>query len=267
MGRLASGRREADRKGTHMRVLGYVRVSTNEQAENGVSLAAQEQKIRAYCKGNGWQCITVVRDDGYSAKDLKRPGLQRILAEFPGKERRFDGLVVAKLDRLTRSVRDLVRLTDLAAKHRVALVSIQEAVDTTTATGQLFRTLVTCISEWERGIIGERTREALAYKRSKGERIGTIPYGFTLARDGSHLVPVRAERKVLAQITKARKRGTSYERIADDLNADRLPTKGGGRWYPATVRSVFLTARKRAALQGDSRNHAAATLPRRRHAA
>ena len=68
MGRLASGRREADRKGTHMRVLGYVRVSTNEQAENGVSLAAQEQKIRAYCKGTGWQCIGVVRDDGQGVR-------------------------------------------------------------------------------------------------------------------------------------------------------------------------------------------------------
>jgi len=232
-----------------MRVIGYVPVSTNEQAENGVSLAAQAEKIRGYCKLNGWKCVEAVRDDGYSAKDLRRPGLQQILDEVASKTRRFSGIVVTKLDRLTRSVRDLVRLTDLADKHQVALVSIQEAVDTSTPTGQLFRNIVTSLSEWERGIIGERTREALAYKRRNGERIGTVPYGFTLTKDGTHLMPVPAEEKVLAQIAKARKRGKSYERIADDLNADRIPTQGGGWWYPATVRSVWLTARKREAVQ------------------
>jgi site-specific DNA recombinase len=250
-----------------MRVIGYVRVSTNEQAENGVSLDAQAQKIRAYCKGNGCQCVEVVRDDGYSAKDLKRPGLQRILAEFPAKARRFDGIVVAKLDRLTRSVRDLVRLTDEADQHHVALVSIQEAVDTGTATGQLFRNIITSINEWERRIIAERTREALAYKQRNGERIGTIPYGFTLAKDGKHLVSVRAEMEVVAQIAKGRKRGTSFDRIADDLNADRIPTKSGGRWYPATVRSVWLTARKREAMQVGSQKPTPLLKPRLQRAA
>ncbi len=168
-----------------MRVIGYVRVSTNEQAENGVSLAAQEQKIRAYCKGNGWKCIAVIRDDGYSAKDLKRPGLQHILDELARKTGRFSGIVVTKLDRLTRSVRDLVRLTDLADKHKVALVSIQEAVDTGTATGQLFRNIVTSISEWERGVICERTRKALAYSDAMGNASGRSPMGSPSRRTGS----------------------------------------------------------------------------------
>jgi len=250
-----------------VRVIRYVRVSTNEQAENGVSLAAQKQKIRTYCEGDGWQCIAVVRDDGYSAEDLKRPGLQQILDEVPSKTRRFSGIVVTKLDRITRSVRDLVRLTDLADKHKVALVSIQEAVDTGTATGKLFRAIVTSISEWERGVIGERTREALDYKRRNRERIGTIPYGFTLAKDGTHLMPVPAERKVLAQIAKARERGKSYERIADDLNADRIPTQGGGRWYAATVRSVWLTAQRREGVHVGARDHAALAKLRRKRAA
>ncbi len=250
-----------------MRVIGYVRVSTNEQAENGVSLAAQEQKIRTYCKGNGWQCLEVVRDDGYSAKDLKRPGLQQILDEVPRKTRRFLRIVVTKLDRLTRSVRDLVRLTDLADKHKVALVSIQEAVDTGTATGQLFRTIVTSISEWERGIIGERTREALDHKRRNGERIGAIPYGFKLAGDGKHLVAVRTEGKVLKRIIRERRRGMSYDLIADGLNADRIRTKRGGRWYPATVRSVWLTARRREAVPVGSRDQAALATLRRKRAA
>ncbi len=228
-----------------MRVIGYVRVSTNEQAETGVSLAAQEHKIRGYCDLNGWECVKVIRDDGFSAKDLRRPGLKCILDELPRKERGFEGIVVTKLDRLTRSVRDLVRLTDLADKHKVVLVSIGESVDTGTATGQLFRNIITSISEWERGIIGERTREALAYKRRNGERVGAIPYGFTLAEDGKRLVPVQEEQEVLARIQKERDSGMSYWLIADGLNADLIPTKSGGTWYAATVQSVLNTARKR----------------------
>ncbi len=233
-----------------MSVIGYVRVSTNEQADTGVSLAAQEQKIRGYCELNGWECVEVVCDDGYSAKDLKRPGLKRILDELPLKERRFEGIVATKLDRLTRSVRDLVRLTQLADKHKVTLVSIQEAVDTGTATGQLFRNIITSISEWERGIIGERTREALAYKRRNGERVGAIPYGFTLAEDGRRLMQIPAEMRVLARIQKERGDGMSFRLIADGLNADLIPTKGGGKWQAATVRSVLQTARRREVKSG-----------------
>ncbi len=237
-----------------MKVIGYTRVSTQDQAQAGVSLEAQEEKIRGYCKVNEWSCLEIIQDNGHSARDLRRPGLRRILDELPLKGRRFDGIVVAKLDRLTRSVRDLVRLTELADKHKVNLVSIQEAVDTGTATGQLFRNIVTAISEWERGIIGERTRDALDYKRRNRERVGGIPYGFALAEDGKRLVPVPDEQKVLARIQKEWHRGMAYRLIADGLNADRIPTKGGGtkgRWYGATIRSILKTARKREAISGE----------------
>ncbi len=234
-----------------MKVIAYVRVSTNEQAERGVSLAAQVQKIRAYCQLNGYTCVEVIRDDGYSAKDLKRPGLKRILEELSLKGRRYEGIVVTKLDRLTRSVRDLVRLTELADIHKVALISMEEGVDTKTATGKLFRTLVTVFSEWEREVMGERTREALAYKRRNGERVGTIPYGFAVAEDGKRLVPVPDEQKVLARIQKERDGGMAYWLIADSLNADLIPSKSGGTWWTATVRSVLETARRREATSGD----------------
>jgi site-specific DNA recombinase len=227
-----------------MKVIGYSRVSTNEQAENGVSLKAQEQRVREYCRAQGWQLVEVVRDDGYSAKDLKRPELSRLLEEFPEKHCRFQGIVVEKLDRLTRSVRDLIRLTELLLKHGIALGSIQEAVDTTTATGKMFYSLVTVISEWERGVIGERTREALAYKRRNGERIGPVPYGYIPGRDGKHLTLDPIEGPVVARMMRERKRGVSLGRIADGLNADRITTKGGKTWYPATVKSVLETAGK-----------------------
>jgi DNA invertase Pin-like site-specific DNA recombinase len=243
-----------------MKAVGYTRVSTNEQAENGVSLKAQEQRIREYCKAQGWQLIEIVRDDGCSAKDLKRPGLRRILEEFSQKRRRFQGIVVVKLDRLTRSVRDLVQLTDEAERHQVALVSIQEAVDTGTATGQLFRNIVTSISEWERNVIGERTREALAYKRRNGERIGSLPYGYAVAKDGTRLVEVPRELKVLTRIQRERARGLSFARIADNLNAERVPTKCKAKrgWLAGTVRSVLATTmRREAAFASDgARNRA-----------
>jgi DNA invertase Pin-like site-specific DNA recombinase len=111
----------------------------------------------------------------------------------------------------------------------------------------MFYALVTVISEWERGVIGERTREALAYKRRNRECVGALPYGFRLAKDGKHLVPVLAEGKVLAQIKKEQARKMSDDRIADGLNADRIRTKRGGRWYAMTVRSVLATARRREA--------------------
>ncbi len=233
-----------------MKVVGYARVSTNEQATTGVSLAAQEQMIRRQCKPNGWTLVKVIRDDGYSGKDLRRPGIRCILDELPRKGRCFDGIVVTKLDRLTRSLRDLVQLTEMANKYRVALVSMQEAVDTSTPTGQLFRNLIGSINEWQRGIIGAQTRDVLDFKRRKGERIGTIPYGFGLAEDGKRLVPVPEEMKVLKRIQKERDSGTAFWLIADSLNADLIPSKSGGTWWTATIRSVLETARRREVVSG-----------------
>ena len=232
-----------------MEVVGYVRVSTNEQAENGVSLAAQKHRIRGYCRANGCKCAAIFEDDGYSGKDLGRDGLKQLLNRLGDKGRPVGAVVVAKLDRLTRSVRDLIRLTELFRKHGIALVSIQEAVDTSTATGKMFYTLVTVISEWERGVIGERTRDALAHKRRNGERIGSVPYGYAVAKDGKRLVAVPHEHKVLAQIQRERARGLSFARIADNLNAEKIPTKwkAAHGWQAGTIRSVLQTVKRRQA--------------------
>jgi DNA invertase Pin-like site-specific DNA recombinase len=230
-----------------MNVIGYARVSTNEQADYGVSLEAQEARIRAYCDAQTWTCIEVVRDDGASAKDLKRPGMARVLGELPRADRRFGAVVFTKLDRLTRSVRDLGALSELLRRHEVALVSIQENVDTATATGKLFHVVIAAISEWERDVIGERTREALAHKRRRGERAGPVPYGYDLASDGRRVTPNATEQAVLAAVAASREKGESYALIADSLNAERVPTKHGGRWYAATVRSVLGTAARWAA--------------------
>lgn len=225
-----------------MRVVGYCRVSTDEQASNGVSLNAQEEKIRAYCKAKDWDLIEVIRDEGISAKNLKRPGLQSILERVPKRnsKRGFDGLIVVKLDRLTRSVGDLAFLNKLFEAHKVAFISIQEAVDTSTASGKLFHNIIACLSEWERGVISERTRDALRHKRNRGERAGEVPYGYMLANDGRTLEPIAKEQETLTKIRTLREsEQLSYSRIANQLNSQGVFTKKGSCWYPESVRSVL----------------------------
>lgn len=224
-----------------MRVMGYVRVSTDEQVSNGVSLDAQEGKIRAYCTAKDWDLLGVIRDEGISAKNLKRPGLQSILEKIHKRNgnRGFDGIIVVKLDRLTRSVGDLAHLNRLFELNKFTLVSIQESVDTSTASGKLFHNIIACLSEWERGIISERTRDALRHKRSKGELAGEVPYGYTLNDDGKTLDPIPKEQEVLDRIRTLRESTFSYSRIAEHLNNHGVATKKGSSWYPESVRSVL----------------------------
>jgi site-specific DNA recombinase len=224
-----------------MKVIGYCRVSTDEQASNGVSLDTQEEKMRAYCLAKDWKLMDVIRDEGISAKNLRRPGLQSILVRVPKRngKRGFEGIVVCKLDRLTRSVGDLAYLNKLFEANRVALVSIQEAVDTSTASGRLFHNIIACLSEWERSVISERTRDALRHKRKNGCLAGEIPYGYRLKEDGETLEPIPEEQKILKKIRSLRGSSLSYRKIAHRLNSSGIATKKGRRWYPATVQSVL----------------------------
>ena len=131
----------------NMQAIGYVRVSTDRQAEQGVSLEAQEAKIRAMATVHGADLGDVIVDGGESAKSLNRPGLQRLLALInTGK---VQAVIVAKLDRLTRSVKDLCGLLELFEKRKVALISVAESLDTGSAAGRLVITIMGAVSQWE----------------------------------------------------------------------------------------------------------------------
>src|SRR5262249_4244607 len=147
-----------------MRASGYVRVSTERQADYGVSLEAQEAKIRAMAVVQGAEIGEIIVDGGESAKNLKRPGMERALAL--GEGRQIDALIVSKLDRLTRSVKDLCSLLELFEKRGVALVSVAESLDTSSAAERLVITIMAAVSQWEREAIGERTRDAMQHKKS-----------------------------------------------------------------------------------------------------
>jgi len=149
--------------------VGYVRVSTSEQADSGLSLEAQRSRITALCEANGWTLLSILEDPGLSAKTITRPGLQEALELLcPGRV-----LVCLKLDRLTRSLADFIDLDRLLVQKRAEFASVQERIDTTTATGRLMRDLIVRLSQWEREVIGERTRAALQVKKDRKERLGS----------------------------------------------------------------------------------------------
>src|SRR5580700_4917639 len=198
-----------------MKAIAYIRVSTDRQAEQGVSLEAQEAKIRAMATVQSAELVDVIVDGGESAKSLNRPGLQRLLALInAGKAQ---AVIVAKLDRLTRSVKDLCELLELFEKRKVALISVAESLDTGSAAGRLVITIMGAVSQWEREAIGERTRDALRHKRGNGERVGNIEFGYRLSPDLRHVEPDPTEQAALAEIRGLRREGHTLRGIAMTL--------------------------------------------------
>lgn len=211
-----------------MKTVGYSRVSTDQQAHEGVSLGAQREKISAMSLVHGAELVDIIVDGGESAKSLNRPGVQRLFALVDSGA--VQTVIIAKLDRLTRNVKDLCTLLERFERRGVALISVAESLDTGTAAGRLVLNVMTAVSQWEREAIGERTRDALQHKLTKGERAGNIRYGFRLCADGMHLEPDHAEQAVLAEIHELRKCGTSLRRIATALNSKGLRTRRGTGW-------------------------------------
>jgi DNA invertase Pin-like site-specific DNA recombinase len=179
-----------------------VRVSTDKQADRGVSLEAQTEKVRAMAVVKDAELLDVIVDAGESAKTLGRPGMERLLDLVD--RRAVDVVIIAKLDRLTRSVADLAELLKRFKRRGVSLVSVADSLDTQTAAGRLVLNIMVSVSEWEREAVGERTADALRLKKSKGERVGTILYGFRLAADGVRLEAEASEQQILLRIRRRR---------------------------------------------------------------
>ncbi|HYW45190.1 MAG TPA: recombinase family protein [Bryobacteraceae bacterium] len=221
-----------------MKAVGYARIS--KQNERGVSLESQIAKIRAMAEVQGAELVDVIVDDGESARSLERPGMLRLLALADSSL--VSAVIIAKLDRLTRSVKDLAELLERFSRRDVALVSVAESLDTATASGRLVMNLLISVSQWEREVIGERTRQALQFKKSLGQRIGGIPYGFQLAPDGKHLEPTAAEQFVLTRIRLLRSQGYSLRAIAHNLNGDGYTTRKGTAWHHVYVDEMLKAA-------------------------
>ena len=218
------------------KTIAYLRVSTERQADTGVSLDAQQEKARAYASLYDLDLVEVIVDAGESAKSLDRPGLQRALAML--KTGQADALLVVKLDRLTRSVVDLGKLIETYfAPGKAALMSVGEQIDTRSAAGRLVLNILASVSQWERETIGERTSVAMQHKQAKGEYIGGhAPYGFDLA-DGE-LVRNEAEQTVIAQAKQLHAAGLSLRKIAAELDRQGIKTRKGSTFAAPQIQRM-----------------------------
>lgn len=218
------------------RIVAYIRVSTDKQAEHGVSLDVQRAKVEQYAALYDLDLVAIELD-ALTAKTTARPALMRALAMLD--DGAADGLLVVKLDRLTRSVRDLGDLIERYFGPRgAALFSVSENVDTRTAAGRLVLNVLASVGQWEREAIGERTSVAMQHKRVIGETTGTAPYGFRVAGDGVHLVEDAAEQRALTLVRALRAEGLSLRAIGHRLTAAGCNPRTGDRWHPQTVARI-----------------------------
>jgi len=205
-----------------MQVIGYIRVSTDEQQANGHGLDAQRAAIAAEAKRRRWEVMWV--EEVGSGKDMRRrPKLEAALALLDA--RAADVLVVAKLDRLSRSVRDFADVVERSRRRGWSLVLLDLQLDTSTPMGEAMANMAVVFAQLERRMIGQRTKEGLAAARAKGKRLGSAP---------------RTAPDVERRIQRERRDGAGLRAIAAGLNADAVPTAlGGARWHASTVRSIL----------------------------
>jgi DNA invertase Pin-like site-specific DNA recombinase len=219
-----------------MKAIGYIRVSTQGQVEDGVSLDAQEAKVRSWADLNNAAEVVIFRDEGISGKRSdNRPGLQDALA-MVGKG---DALIVYSLSRLSRSTKDTLILSEILLKKEADLVSLSEKIDTTTAAGKMVFRMLAVLSEFERDQISDRTRFALAHKKANGEKTGgTVPFGYKV-RSGK-LSRNAEEQKAVRLILDLSRKGETLRGICRELEAAGVARKQGSRtWHPQVVSDIL----------------------------
>jgi site-specific DNA recombinase len=217
-----------------MKAIGYIRVSTNEQASEGVSLDNQTAKIKQYCETYGLQLVETISDPGESGKNLKRPGIQRLLGEL----KNIDAVVVYKLDRLSRKVLDTLETLREFEKNKVDFHSVMEKIDTGTAAGKFFLNITASFAQMERDLTAERTTDALQFKKKNGELVGSVPYGKRLDNDGIHLIDDADELETIRLAMRWRAKGASLRTIAKELTRKKRQCRGC-IWYAQTVKNII----------------------------
>jgi DNA invertase Pin-like site-specific DNA recombinase len=204
------------------RALGYCRVSTGDQMSSGAGLDAQRAALQAEADRRGW-ALELILEDGLSAKDLNRPALVAALSRLDRGE--ADLLMVSKLDRLSRSVKDFGGLLERASKRNWSVLCLDLGVDTTTPVGEFTANVVVSASQYERRLIGQRTKDALAARKAAGVKLGR---------------PRSLSDAIVGRIVEAQGAGQSLSGIARELTNEGVPTaQGGRRWYASTVAAVL----------------------------
>lgn len=216
------------------KAIGYIRVSTQGQADEGVSMEAQRAKIEAWCALNDYELVAIYEDAGISGGSMKgREGLAAALSTVG----RGHALIAYSISRLARSTKDMLQIAETLSARGADLVSVTEKIDTTTAAGRMVFKMLAVLADFERDQIGERTRMALSHKRAKREVYSATPYGFQ-AIEG-RLIEVEQEAAVVAEMQASRKAGHTLQAIADSLNQRGIPTKHGRQWRPSTIHHLL----------------------------
>ena len=224
--------------------IGYTRCSTHEQADSGLGLDVQTERIRAYCTLKGLVLLDIITDAGVSGgKPLaSREGGQQLLDTI--RKRKADAVVMLKLDRMFRNAGDCLITVEKWEQSGVALHVVDlggNAIDTTSAAGRFMLVILAGAAEMERNLTRERTKSAMAVKRANGQRVGAVPYGFDLAANGTTLVVNEAEQAVIQDIRVMRSKGMTLEAIAKTLTTRDIPTKTGksSRWTHQAVARIL----------------------------
>ena len=218
----------------------YIRVSTQEQSLNGVSLSDQEERLKAYCQLQGLAVFKVIREEGVSAgKPLStRPGGLELLQLI--KKGEVKHVVVLKVDRLFRNAVDALSVTQKWDADNIALHLLDlggATINTASAFGRFFFNVLAGLAELERGIISERTTAAMRFKKKHLEVYSPVPFGYD--REGDDLKPNPEEQKALKLIKKWRAAGRTLEAIAAELTKKGVKTKRGGKWYAGTIKYIL----------------------------
>jgi site-specific DNA recombinase len=220
--------------------IGYTRVSTEEQAKEGISLDVQEDKIRQYAKLNNLKLVDIIIDEGKSGKDLNREGIQKVISLC--KKKTIDHLIVYKVDRLTRMVIDLLNLVkDVFEFNGVQFHSITEKIDSSSAMGKAFLTIIGVMAQMERDLISERTKTALQFKIDRGEYVGSPSLGYEASTGGNKFLDINEREKdtVKRIFYLKRYKHLSLGKIAKELNESGVETKRGGKWHSGTIKLIL----------------------------
>jgi DNA invertase Pin-like site-specific DNA recombinase len=220
-----------------MNAVGYIRVSTQGQVEDGCSLVLQQEKVEQYCRLNDLELLTIMQDAGKSGTRMDREGLERVkrLVE----DGKVAHVVIYKLDRMARNLRGAIEFSDFLQQHDCQLHSVSEKIDTSSPAGRLFFAIMGAMGAFEVEQLRLRTKQALQGKKDRGEVYNHVAYGLCLSDDGKHLVVNPDEQKVIRRIRKFHKDGASFNEIARRLNTLGHLTKTGKAWRERQVARIL----------------------------
>ncbi len=217
--------------------VGYIRVSTDEQATNGVGLATQTEHIRLFAKSQGWEVSEIIRDEMTGTR-LDRPGLERVVEG--AKSNAFDVVLVYKIDRLARKQSHLLHLVEeVFEKNDVGFKSVTQPFDTTTAMGKAFLGMLGVFAQLERDTISERTRDALAHKKVMGVHCGRPPFGYRRGKS-DRLEKDPVQQKTISRIKRLRGEGRSLREISGLLSVPKSSVHKVLKTHMAAANAKYL---------------------------